>query len=112
VIQSKLVKEDTKRNFEGTTNIFAKKAQMCLSITCHDIVTFSVILMCATKADEHNIMLEAQARGMTNPEYLYISLDHIPPDDIATPWAGLADVHKGREDELFEAYKSVLQVWC
>ncbi|KAK2163896.1 hypothetical protein LSH36_72g00037 [Paralvinella palmiformis] len=69
-----------------------------------------IVLMCAKKEDEHNILLAAQERGMTNSEYLYISLDHIPPDDIRTPWAGISDKNKPKEAQLFQAYRSVLQM--
>ena len=70
----------------------------------------SVILLCASKTDEHDILLGAKNRGMTNGEYLFIQLEHTPPADILTPWDGLDVKLSGRDSDLFEAYKAVIQV--
>ena len=70
------------------------------------IIIFSstVVLLCAVEEDEHKLLRAAQARGMTQGEYLFITLYHLPPSTIATPWIDPEDT------ELIEAYMAVKQV--
>ncbi len=66
-----------------------------------------VVILCASDKDEHNILKLAQKSGMTNGEYLYITLDHLPPINIRTPWTS----KDTRDDQnLVDIYKHVLEV--
>ena len=62
----------------------------------------SVVLLCAADPDEHRILSMVQEAGMLNPDYLYITLDHLPPGNIRTPW--------GSNTHLMEVYKYIIQV--
>ena len=66
----------------------------------------AVVLLCAATADEHKLLRAAQARGMMQGDYLFITLYHIPPSTIATPWINPEDT------ELTQAYMAVKQVGC
>jgi hypothetical protein len=46
----------------------------------------AVIVLCAPDTDEHNFLLRAEALGMLNNEYLYVTIDHLKPVNIQTPW--------------------------
>ena len=73
----------------------------------HAIHYFSVVVLCVSPTDEHNILFTAVKRGMDQRGgYVYISLDHLPPSNVQTPWT----VGGVENENVVDAYHSVLQV--
>ncbi|ELU09641.1 hypothetical protein CAPTEDRAFT_202251 [Capitella teleta] len=52
-----------------------------------------IIIICGPAEDKKRFLLRANAAGMVNAEYLYISLNHLQPPNIQTPWV------TGEEDD-------------
>ncbi len=60
------------------------------------------------REDEHRLLLRARELGLTDGEYVFVGLNHIPPADLKTPWQS---AEPGNTAELQEAYRHMLQVY-
>jgi len=65
-----------------------------------------VVVMCGTTEFEREFILKAHSMGMTNPDYVYIRLNQIPPDNLRTQWIS----NDSLDAEARIAFESVLQV--
>ena len=67
---------------------------------------YTVVLLCAPDADEYRFLERAKLKGMTSLEYLWITLDHLPPANIQTPWYSRGN----NRTDLIDVYKKIIQV--
>ena len=56
--------------------------------------------------DEHRFLQSAETHGMTDGDYVYMTIDQTPPANVRTPWVIGGAINK----EVKNLYKHVLQV--
>ena len=76
---------------------FGKKASVIVS---------SVVVLCGSFNFIRQFILTAHRMGMTNGDYVYITLNQIPPDNLKTFWSN----NDSADAEARLAFASVLQV--
>lgn len=69
-------------------------------------VVCAVVVLCGTSAFVRDFVLKAYTAGMTNGDYVYISLCQMPPDNLKTPWIN----NDSKDAQARLAFASVLQV--
>ena len=66
-----------------------------------------VIVLCASDHDEHRFLMRAYHRGLLDGSFVFITLDHLPPDNIRQPWS---TANSTLHQLLKAAYNYVFQV--
>ena len=64
-----------------------------------------VVIICVNLADEHKVLEHAMRRQMTMGDFVFITMDHLPPDNIETPWV----MDGANRTDLIPAYRVVQQ---
>ena len=70
------------------------------------VMLLVVVVLCVNPTDEHRFLQSAETHGMTDGEYVYMTIDQTPPANVRTPWIDDGVVN----NEVKHIYKHVLQV--
>ena len=65
-----------------------------------------VVVLCVNPEDEHRFLQSAETLGMTDGQYVYMTIDQTPPANVRTPWVISGVINH----EVKYIYKHVLQV--
>ena len=65
-----------------------------------------VVVLCVSLPDEYRFLQAAEQHEMTNGEYVFITIDQIPADNVETPWVSGGVINS----DVKHIYKHVLQV--
>ncbi|KAK2186746.1 hypothetical protein NP493_190g03005 [Ridgeia piscesae] len=65
-----------------------------------------IVLLCASSTDERRILLRASRRGMTDGNYVFFTIDHLPEATVWQPWRR----NDQFDEEAKAAYQSVVHI--